>query len=104
MTAARFRRRTGPPYLRMTDDAVVVHEDDHLFQLVEERLGGDEVARSEAFGEPGVERGEQIASLVVLALALPALSVFCPGTPVDAGLHQSIQPGQKLLRNRSLKA
>src|SRR5438034_2369755 len=42
-----------------------------LPQLVEERLGVLQVARGEAFGEPGVERGEEGAGRVALALALP---------------------------------
>jgi len=41
------------------------------FQLAEQRLRVDEVARGEAFGEPGVERGEEGAGGVALALALP---------------------------------
>ena len=40
-------------------------------QLLEQRLGLDEVARVEAFGEPGIERGEEGAGGVALAQALP---------------------------------
>src|SRR6266550_6441342 len=39
--------------------------------IVEQRLCVLQVARVEAFGEPGVERGEEGAGRVVLALALP---------------------------------
>jgi hypothetical protein len=40
-------------------------------QLRQQRLRLDQVARVEAFGEPGVERGEESAGRVALALALP---------------------------------
>src|SRR5437667_6938813 len=39
--------------------------------LFQQRLRVDEVARVEAFGEPGVERGEEGAGFLALALALP---------------------------------
>src|SRR5439155_19875190 len=39
--------------------------------IVEQRLCVLEVARVEAFGEPGVDRGEEGAGSVALALALP---------------------------------
>jgi len=37
----------------------------------QQRLGVFQIARVEAFGEPGVERGEEGAGVVALALALP---------------------------------
>src|SRR5262249_53877457 len=40
-------------------------------QLVEQRLRLHEVARVEALGEPAVNRGEEVACLGALALALP---------------------------------
>ena len=43
----------------------------HLLQVVEECLRVPQIARGEAFGEPGVERGEEGAGGVALALALP---------------------------------
>src|SRR6267142_3456524 len=46
-------------------------EDDLLRQVVEQRLRVLQVARGEAFGEPAVERGEESAGRVALALALP---------------------------------
>jgi hypothetical protein len=42
-----------------------------LDQIVEQRLCVDEVAGGETIGEPGVERGEEGAGGVALALALP---------------------------------
>src|SRR4029077_1549204 len=46
-------------------------EDDLLREVVEQRLRVLQVARVEAFGEPGVDRGEEGAGLVALALTLP---------------------------------
>ena len=40
-------------------------------QLVEQRLGLFQIERVEAFGEPALDRGEQIASLIPLALIAP---------------------------------
>ena len=40
-------------------------------QLLEQRLGVDEVARVEAFGEPAVDRGEEVARFGALALIAP---------------------------------
>src|SRR5271157_1229456 len=42
-----------------------------LCQRVQQRLGFNQIARVEAFGEPGVERGEEGAGRVALALVLP---------------------------------
>src|SRR3954451_4640041 len=39
-----------------------------LGQFVEQRLGGLEVGGVEAFGEPGVDRGEQLAGVALAAL------------------------------------
>ena len=44
---------------------------DLLSQVVEQRLRVLQIARVEAFGEPGVERGEEGAGFIALALALP---------------------------------
>src|ERR1043166_6605987 len=60
--AVRRRRSSRSPYLAI---------DHRLPQLVEQRLRVLQVARVEAFGEPGVERGEEGAGRVALALALP---------------------------------
>src|SRR5262245_37395434 len=40
-------------------------------QFLEQRFGFDEVARVEAFGEPGVDRGEEVARVRTLALIAP---------------------------------
>src|SRR5207245_10501646 len=40
-------------------------------QLLQQRLRVLQVARVEAFGEPGVDRGEEGAGRVALALAMP---------------------------------
>ncbi len=47
--------------------------EERLLQVVEQLLCVFQVARGEAFGEPGVERGQQITGGGALALALPEL-------------------------------
>jgi hypothetical protein len=42
-----------------------------LSQFVEQRLGFLQIARVEAFGEPAVDRREEFASLIPLALLAP---------------------------------
>src|SRR5258705_13972434 len=56
---------------------------DLLRQVVEQRLGVDEVARGEAFGERRVDRGEEVAGFGALALIAPEAGEGRRGAPPE---------------------
>src|SRR5437762_5097303 len=75
MASSRRARSTGRRRTRR-DHATPTSTTDltinnRLPQLRQQRLGFLQIPRVEAFGEPGVERGEEGAGRVALALALP---------------------------------
>ncbi len=70
-------------------------DDEPLRQLLEQRLRRDQIARGEAFGEPGVDQREEVARGVALALALPerARLVAARSSNVFASCFRAISTG-----------